>query len=289
MNDVAQGTKTVLITGASRGIGWLTARTLAASGHYVYAAMRNLNTSNAQAAEELTTWADSQGYALKAIEMDVTDESSVANAVSQIESETPIDILINNAGIMPVGISEAYTLEDIRRCMDVNFYGVVNTCRAVLPGMRKRRSGLLIHLSSAAGRLALPFFGVYCASKWALEAYAESLHYELAEFNIDSVLVEPSGHATDLVSTTPKASDTGCIASYGEAANKPGELIAMFQSMFDAGEDITDAANIAETLRQLIECPQPRPIRTTVGHDMGVERINLQTAPVQAEILRSFA
>lgn len=92
---------------------------------------------------------------------------------------------------MPVGLTEGFTMEQAKDLFDVNVYGVMHLTRAVLPAMRARKSGLVISLSSVAGRFGMPFFGLYCASKWAMEAYCESLHYELEPFGVESVLVEP--------------------------------------------------------------------------------------------------
>ncbi len=280
--------KTILVTGASRGIGLLTVRSLAQAGHHVFAAMRDLAGRNKSVGEGLTAWASAGGYRLETIEMDVTDESSVNAAVAAIEARQPIDVLVNNAGIMPVGMTEAYSPEQVRDCLDINLVGVARCCRAVLPGMRARRAGLMIHVSSNAGRLAIPFFGLYCASKWALEAYAESLHYELRDFGIESIILEPGGHSTDLVRNPPAPADRDCIAAYGRTAEGPGKMLKMFEVMFSAGEKITDAQNVADRICGLVAMPNPRPLRTTVGHDMGVDKINAATAPLQADLIQAL-
>jgi len=164
----------------------------------------------------------------------------------------------------------------------------MRTTRAVLPGMRTRRCGLLVHLSSAAGRLAIPFFGIYCASKWALEAYAESLHYELEAFNIDSILVEPSGHATELVDTAPAPDDSHRAVEYGEFAGGRDRLLGMFRDMFAQGDAITDAQNVADKIVELVEMERPRPIRTQVGADMGVAAVNTCAAPIQVQLIEGL-
>lgn len=280
--------KTILITGASRGIGLLAAKSLASSGHQVFASMRDMDGRNKSASDNLTAWARAKGVSLTPIEIDVTDDQSVESAVNLIEEQQPLDVLINNAGIMPTGLTEAYTLHQARECFDINMFGVMRTTRTVLPGMRTRRSGLLIHLSSAAGRLAIPFFGVYCASKWALEGYAESLHYELEDFNIASVLVEPSGHGTDLVDTAPAPDDGDRVAQYGSLAGGRDRLLGMFRDMFSQGDAITNAQNVADRIVEIVEMDGPRPIRTQVGADMGVTAVNTCTVPIQAQLIEGL-
>lgn len=280
-------TKNVLITGASRGIGLLTAKTAAKAGHHVIAAMRHLNNQNSETATELLLWAETHNYSLEVAEIDVTDEASVNSAVRSLEDKLSIDVLINNAGIMPCGITEAYTPEQITACLDINVVGVARTCRAVLPFMRSRNSGLLIHVSSNAGRLAMPFFGLYCASKWALEALAESMHYELASFGIQSIIVEPGGHGTDLIENPPSPVDQECLASYDMIAEAPPRVLAMFRDHFAQNDPSTDAQNVADRICALIAMEE-RPIRTTVGDSMRVDQINRQTAPLQAAFIQSF-
>ena len=280
--------QTILITGASRGIGLQTAKALAQRGHKVFASMRGIAGRNHDAAKQLEAWASEGGFKIETLELDVTDQASVDRAIAAIEAQGQLDVLVNNAGFMPVGLTEAFTLDQQQACFDVNMFGLARTSRAVLPHMRKRGSGLLISLSSAAGRLTIPHFGVYCASKWAMEAYCEALHFELEPFGIDSVLIEPSGHGTDLVASSPAPADAETVNAYGPYAAGRERMLGMFQDMFDQGDAMTDAGNVARKIVELVEMQGPRPIRTQVGQDMGVEAVNAATAPIQAGLVENL-
>jgi len=194
-------------------------------------------------------------------------------------------VLVNNAGVMPVGLTEAFSMQQTMDVFDVNVYGIMRLTRAALPAMRARKSGLIINLSSSAGRFGMPFFGIYCASKWAVEAYSEALHNELEAFGVECVLVEPSGHGTDLVNTAPAPEDTARLGAYGDFAAGRERLLGMFSHMFETDVAGTDANNVAHAIGQLVDMSGLRPIRVQVGHDMGVSAVNDAVAPIQAKLI----
>ena len=160
---------TVLITGASTGFGRDAAERLARRGHRVFATMRDTTGRNAEHRATLERLAKAEDLRLRVLELDVTSEESVQNAVDAALREAGhLDVVMNNAGYAGLGITEAYTVEQFQQMFDVNVLGVVRVNRAVLPGMRKQRNGLLIHISSGAGRVAVPTMAAYSASKFCL-------------------------------------------------------------------------------------------------------------------------
>jgi len=186
--------KVILITGCSSGFGLLTAVRLAAQGHFVWATMRDL--SKKQFLENELAKRNAQAVIR---ELDVTKPSTIKNVIEEIQkTHASIDVLINNAGYGIGGFFEDLTQEEIRAQMEVNFFEVQNVCREVIPLMRKRLQGKIINISSIAGRVASPCLGAYNTSKWALEAFSESLYYELALFGIFVVLVEPGSYPTNI-------------------------------------------------------------------------------------------
>jgi NAD(P)-dependent dehydrogenase (short-subunit alcohol dehydrogenase family) len=173
-------------------------------------------------ASGLRDLAKSESLPLYVLELDVTDDLSVEQSVrTVIEHSGRIDVAINNAGYGLIGMTEAVTIEQAQRIMDTNFLGPVRVNRAVLPYMRRQRSGLLMHISSGAGRVVIPSFGFYCASKFALEALAEAYHYELAAQGIESCIVQPGAYKTPVFGNIVTASDQARTETYGPANNIP--------------------------------------------------------------------
>ena len=186
--------KTILITGTSSGFGLLTAARLASKGHQVIATMRDPAKQNALLAE-----VKKRGGEMEVLRLDVTQKNTIAAVIEHIAKKYGrLDVLINNAGYGIGGFFEDLSDEEIRTQFDVNFFGAQNVIRQALGLMRPQGSGKIINISSVAGFSASPAFSAYNASKWALEAFSESLHYELKLFGIDVVLIEPGTYKTKI-------------------------------------------------------------------------------------------
>jgi NAD(P)-dependent dehydrogenase (short-subunit alcohol dehydrogenase family) len=275
----------VLITGASSGFGRLIAETLARKNYQVVATMRNVNGRNAAAAREIRELGERESLSLQTLELDVTDDASVDRAVSEVTAKCGrIDALVNNAGYGIMDLAESVTLAQAQRQFDTNFFGVLRMNRAVLPAMKRRGSGLLLHVSSGAGRLVFPGMGLYCASKFAMEALAEAYRYELASQGIDSVVIEPGAYATPIMEKLERGEDHARKTEYGEMAQVPEELRAKI-----AGSQ-ANPQEIADAVLQIIETPAgQRQLRYRVGPGgPGVQRINALTDEIQAQLLEAF-
>lgn len=186
--------KIVLITGCSSGFGLHTAAHLASRGCKVIATMRDLGKQNA-----LLNEVQRRGGAIEILRLDVTDKATVKEAVKQIAAKHGyVDVLVNNAGHALAGFFEDLGDGEIRQIMETNFFGVQNVTREVIPLMRQRKRGKIINVSSVSGFSTSPAFSAYNASKWALEAFSESLRYELKLFGIDVLLIEPGTYRTKI-------------------------------------------------------------------------------------------
>lgn len=174
----------ILITGCSSGIGFATALELARAGHHVYATMRN-----PAGAPRLAELAAAENLPIEILTLDVDSDSSVAACFSSLT--TPIDVLVNNAGIEVHGSVEELPMESVIAVMNTNYFGTVRCIRAVLPQMRQRRSGCIINISSVAGKISNSPLGAYSASKHAVEAISEALAGEVKSFGIRVAIVEP--------------------------------------------------------------------------------------------------
>jgi NAD(P)-dependent dehydrogenase (short-subunit alcohol dehydrogenase family) len=215
----------------------------------------------------------------------VTDDASVGRAVdAAVAKAGRIDVAINNAGYYLGGLAEAVTTEQAQRLMDTNFLGPVRVNRAVLPHMRRQRSGLLMHISSGAGRVVLPSAGFYCASKFALEALAESYSYELAAQGIESVIVEPGAYETAVFGNSVTAADVARTNGYGAAKEFSAKLNGALLST------VGNAQEVADAVLRIIETPAgEKLLRYRISAaSFGVDEINALSRQVQASLLEAF-
>lgn len=278
-----------LITGTSSGIGRLTVETLAREGHTVYATMRDRNGRNRDAGDALLQLGKEQSLSIRVLDLDVQDETSIQGAVGEILRETSrIDIVVNNAGLMSIGLAEGFTEAQAVHQMDVNFMGPVRVCRAVLPHLRAQGAGLLIHVTSIVGRLLFPGCAFYCASKFAHEAYAEVLHYELKGTGVESVIVEPGPYPSRLLPNSPGPEDVERLAGYGELAALRDRFVRQFSEFFSS-PSAPDTQEVADGILRLVQLPPgTRPLRTVCGLDYGAVELNRLIAPFQAAVLREL-
>ena len=190
-----------LVTGSSSGIGFHTSLFLARAGFYTYATMRNLGKSS-----KIIDIAQEDNLPLEVLRLDVTDDKSVKDAINTIAvKQKRIDVVVNNAGYGSTGAVEDFSIDEIKAQFETNFFGVIRVIQYVLPIMRKQRSGVIVNISSIGGRIAFPFSPSYASTKFALEGLSEALQYEVEQFGIKVILVEPGIIKTNFFDNILKA------------------------------------------------------------------------------------
>jgi len=256
--------KIMLITGTNSGFGWLAANSCAALGHTVYATMRDTQGRNAAKAKSL-----GQHPHIEVLDADTTDDRAVTDAVATIlKKEGRIDTVVNNAGVYATGIAETFTDADLDRVLDVDVRGPWRVIRAVLPAMRRQKEGLIINISSVAGRFAFPFQTPYNTAKFALEGLTEGLHYEVRPLGVDVVMVQPGAFPTDVWSKILHGSDAAVIAEYGDLAAVPEKIRTGIGQLFEAMKP--NPQLVADAIVRLIDTPNgKRPLRTVVDPATG--------------------
>jgi len=239
--------RVVLITGASSGIGLSCASRLVAEGYRVYGTSRK---------------PQSQTLPFTMLTMDVTDEQSVVRGIDAIlDREGHLDVVVNNAGAGLAGAIENTSLDEAKAQFDVNFFGTLNVCRAVLPGMRRQGSGYIVNVGSIGGLIAIPYQAMYSASKFALEGFTEALRLEARQWNIKVTLIEPGDHKTAFTQNrkwTAASSQDTLYRSIAEIA---------INRMAQDEQNGPDPARVAALLHRVVTMPNPR-LRYTVGPGM---------------------
>jgi NAD(P)-dependent dehydrogenase (short-subunit alcohol dehydrogenase family) len=245
-----------LITGCSRGIGLATAVYLARKGFDVYASVRDLSDS-----EELREAIQAEGLPIRVLELDVTDEQSAQAAVTNVLDEAGhIDVLVNNAGFGRLGPIEFIDDDVIRKVLETNLIGSIRLIRLVLPGMRARRSGTIVNMSSVNGVITLPLGGPYFISKHALEAASEMLAFEVNGFGIRVAIIEPGAFATQML-------HEGAAGIAPESGNPYEAMERRSSALIGAGiQNAGDPYVVAEVVHHAITTNEPW-LRYLVGDD----------------------
>ena len=248
--------KIAIVTGSSSGIGFETSLALAREGYFTYATMRDLGK-----AQEIKKISKDEGLPLKVIELDVDNEQSTENAIkSIIDEKGRVDVLVNNAGWGLWGTAEDVSLDEFREQFETNFFSVVRMIQKIAPVMRKQGSGNIVNISSVAGRIGFPVSTAYISSKFALEGLSESIRFELGQFGVNVIIIEPGVIKTKFFDSmrTAKKADEG--ETYRDITLK---VITGVKMMAEMGTPPKEVANvIINAIKQ--EKPLPRYI---VGND----------------------
>jgi NAD(P)-dependent dehydrogenase (short-subunit alcohol dehydrogenase family) len=254
-----------VVTGSSSGIGYETSLLLAKNGFFTYATMRNPDNSN-----KIDNLKQSEKLSLEVLKLDVTDDKSVKEAIEKIANEQgTIDVLVNNAGYALVGPLEELSNQEFKEQFETNVFGVIRVIKEILPIMRKQRHGIIVNISSVAGRTAFPLTSAYVSSKFALEGLSESMAYELEQFGIKVILIEPGVIKTNFDSNLKigkGVSDTkttnGNDSPYADLTEK---RIAGFKPRFENGLPPIEVAKVI--LRAITSKNVPPESRYLVGDD----------------------
>jgi len=251
--------KVAVVTGSSTGIGFETSLLLARNGFYTYATMRNLDKSKA-----ITSLKQKEKLSLEILQLDVTADESVKEVINKITSEQErIDVLVNNAGYALVGAFEELSIEEFKEQYETNVFGVIRVTQAVLPIMRNQRCGTIVNISSIAGKIGFPLTSAYVSSKFALEGLSESMAYEIEQFGIKVILIEPGVIKTNFDNNLKigKRVHNNQNSSYAEMTQK---RINGFKSRFENGSPSID---VAKVILKTITSENPTKLRYLVGND----------------------
>jgi len=284
--------RTIVVTGCSAGFGRIVSEQMARAGDRVYATMRGVDGKNSAVAAELRGLVQSEGIDLRVLEMDVTSDASVEDAAATVVAESGApDVVINNAGRLFFGITEAFTPDEYAEQLDVNVVGVHRVCRAFLPSMRQAGCGLIINVSSIGGRMSPPFGTIYQSTKWAVEGYSLGLRAEVASSGIDVISVQPGPFTTSLGMTmTAPADIEGRAETYPESVPEAMETMeATFGRLFEDPAEPTDPQLVSDEIVSLVNMAAgTRPFRTVVGVGMGTRDRNEADVARDAEVLEIF-
>lgn len=282
--------QTILVTGASSGIGALTCRRLADAGHRVFAGIRHATTTNSAAADDARGYAEEHAVRLEPVELDVTGDQSVIEAVAQVTASAGgINVVVHNAGHMVLGPAEAFTTDELADLYDINVLGTQRVNRAALPHLREQGSGLLVWVGSSSTRGGTPpFLGPYFAAKAAMDSLAVSYAAELIKFGIETTIVVPG----PFTSGTRHFQDSGRAADVERAATYDhhyGELMAQLPARLAALEPPgADVGAVATAIAEVVAQPVgSRPFRVHIDPtDDGAEVVSVVADRMRVEFFR---
>ena len=247
--------KVALVTGSSSGIGLETALALARDGYHTFASMRDTKKS-----DKLDEVAKKENLPIEIIELDVDKEESIVSAVKKVVSDGGrLDVIVNNAGYGQFGCTEDVSVDDFRKQFETNFFSIVRIIQEVAPIMRNQKSGIIVNISSVAGRMGLPGSPAYISSKFALEGLGECLRYELGQFGIKTTLIEPGVIKTNFFESM-KIPDSKSDPKYKELTD---HIQAGLRMMVQMG---THPSQVAEVVMKAIHDDEMLP-RYIVGTD----------------------
>ncbi len=247
--------KVALVTGSSSGIGLETVLALARDGYHTFASMRDVGKSG-----ELEHAAKKENLSINVIELDVNKEESIVTTIKKIISDNKrLDVLVNNAGYGQFGCTEDVSVDDFRKQFETNFFSIVKIIQEVAPIMRNQKSGIIVNISSVAGRIGLPGSSAYISTKFALEGLSECLRYELGQFGIKTTLIEPGVIKTNFFNSM-KIPESNADPKYKELTE---HILAGLKMMSELG---TAPAQVADTVMKAINADEILP-RYVVGTD----------------------
>jgi short-subunit dehydrogenase len=264
-NKSSQQGKVAVVTGSSSGIGFETSLLLARKGFSTYATMRNLNKS-----QKINDITEKENLPLKVLQLDVTDDKSVKDAIRQIKDESSrIDVLVNNAGYGLMGALDDLSIDEFKSQFETNFFGVIRVTKEVIPIMRNQKNGNIINVSSVGGKIGIPLNSAYISSKFALEGLSESMRYELEQFGIDVILIEPGVVKTNFFENADVIVNNNTSTTTN---NKTSVYSQLTQKLFEGFEPMLKSnssslpSDVAEIIYQAIESKN-REVRYPVGKD----------------------
>lgn len=284
--------KSALITGTSSGFGRLTTLHLARNGANVIASMRHLRGGKRQEAQELADIAASEKLKISLVEIDVMDPALVKSGVAKAQTTAggALDLLLNNAGIGIGGPIEINDEEAVFNQFNTNILGYHRMARAVLPAMRAKREGLIVNISSQLGRIIIPNIGVYCSTKFAVEAMFEAMAYELAPFGVEVTIIQPGGYPTKIWDNGRRYAEELLARTDDERKEAYAGHLEMARGLM-SGEYTTDPMDVPRAIGEIFAMPPgKRPLRRPVHpNTQGTTAANVAMAQIEAGALSGGA